>query len=227
MTEASTAMGLADLPRNGGWLCLDYTNTVEPRTGPVHRDWLTGYPDLVEWARHGGVLADADAAALLRSAVDRPAVARAAFRTAIELREALFRLFQAIADGTAPTDPDLQALRDAFVTATGHGRLDPGGTGFEWSWAGAVPAGASGDVPGDRLDRPWWPVAVSAVDLLTRGPLDRVKRCPIEGGGCSWLFVDATKNRSRRWCSMEDCGSQVKSRRQTDRRRATRRRAAT
>lgn len=226
MTVAVPAVGVADLPRNGGWLCLDFINTVEPRTGPVHRDWLTGYPDLVEWARHAG-LDEADAALLLRAAADRPAAAQAAFRAAIELREAVFRLFRAIADGTEPATPDLDGLRDAFVTATGHGRLSPGSTGFEWSWDAAVPAGTAGDASGDRLDRPWWPVAASAVDLLTRGPLDRVKRCPVEDGGCSWLFIDATKNRSRRWCSMEDCGSQVKARRQTDRRRATRRRAGT
>jgi predicted RNA-binding Zn ribbon-like protein len=218
-----TVTGVADLVRNGGRLCLDYTNTVEPRTGPVARDWLTGYPDLVVWARHGGLVDEAAAAELLRAAAARPAAAQAAFRTAIDLREALFRLFAAIVDDTAPAGADLEVLRSAFAAATRHGRLAPHAGGFDWSWDGAVPAGSSGGTSADPLDRPWWPVAVSAVELLTHGPLDRIKMCPTDGG-CSWLFVDATKNRSRRWCSMDDCGSQVKARRQTDRRRTARRR---
>jgi predicted RNA-binding Zn ribbon-like protein len=210
----TSAPGVADLVRNGGRLCLDYINTVEPRTGPVARDWLTGYPDLVEWARHGGILGGAEAAALLRAAAARPAKARAAFQAAIALRETLFRLFAAIAAGTGPADADLDVLRGAAATAMEHGRLVPRAGGFDWSWDGV-------EIDG-RLDRPWWPVAVSAVDLLTRGPLDRIKQCPGDDG-CSWLFVDATKNRSRRWCSMKDCGNDTKSRRQTDRRRAARR----
>jgi len=218
MSDATAAGGVAGLVRNGGRLCLDYTNTVEPRIGPVARDWLTGYPDLVEWARHGDVLDATAAAALLRAAAARPAAAQAAFQTAIDLREGLFRLFAAIVDNTAPADADLEVLRRASAVATQHGRLVPHAGGFEWTWDTAVSAGTS---PADPLDRPWWPVAASAVELLTHGPLDRIKQCPTDEG-CSWLFVDATKNRSRRWCSMDDCGSQTKARRQTDQRRAAR-----
>ena len=223
MNDATSTGGVADLVRNGGRLCLDYINTVEPRTGPVSREWLTGYPDLVEWARHGGLLDEAAAGALLRTAAARPAAARTAFRTAIDLRESLYRLFAAIVDDAAPADADLEVLRGAYAAATQHGRLAPHAGGFDWIWDAAVSAGSSGDASADPLDRPWWPVAASAVELLTHGPLDRIKQCPTDEG-CSWLFVDATKNRSRRWCSMDDCGSEVKARRQTDRRRDARRR---
>jgi len=202
---------VADLVRNGGRLCLDYINTVEPRTGPVSREWLTGYPDLVEWARHGGLLDEAAAGALLAAAEARPAAARASFRTAIDLREGLFRLFAAIAAGAGPAPADLEVLRRAFTAAAQHGRLTAHAGGFGWEWD-----------DGESLDRPWWPVAASAMELLTHGPLDRIKQCPSDEG-CSWLFLDATKNRSRRWCSMDDCGSHTKARRQTDRRRTARR----
>ena len=211
MNDVTSTGGVADLVRNGGSLCLDYINTVEPRTGPVEREWLTGYADLVVWARHGDLLDEAAADALLRAAAERPADSRAAFRTAIDLREGLFRLFAAIVDGTTPADADLEVLRCAYAAATAHGRLVSRGDGFAWAWDA-----------GESLDRPWWPVAVSAMELLSHGPLDRIKQCPTDEG-CSWLFIDATKNRSRRWCSMEDCGSQIKARRQTDRRRAARR----
>ena len=201
-------MSVADLVRNGGTLSLDFINTVEPRTGPVSREWLTGYPDLVVWARSGGLLDEAAADALLQAATTRPAEAQAAFRRAIDLREGLFRLFAAIVDGATPAAADLEVLRRAFADAARHGRLVPGVGGFAWDFDEA-----------DSLDRPWWPVAVSAMELLTHGPLDRIKQCPTDEG-CSWLFIDATKNHSRRWCSMDDCGSRIKARRQTDRRRA-------
>lgn len=223
MNDATMTGGVTELVRNGGTLCLDYINTVEPRTGPVAREWLTGYPDLVEWARHGGLFDKAAAGALLRAAAARPAAAQAAFQTAIDLREGLFRLFAAIADNTAPNDADLEVLRRAFAAATQHGRLVSHADGFDWNWRAAASAEASSGASADSLDKPWWPVAASAVELLTHGPLDRIKQCPTDVG-CSWLFLDATKNRSRRWCSMDDCGSQTKARRQTDRRRASRRR---
>jgi predicted RNA-binding Zn ribbon-like protein len=226
MTDALVTGGVADLVRNGGALCLDYINTVEPRTGPVSREWLNGYPDLVEWARHGGLLDEAAAGALLRAAADRPAAAQTAFRTAIDLREVMFRLFAAIVEDVAPLDEALEVLRRAFSDATRHGRLVPHAGRFAWIWDVGVSAAASGGDPAHSLDRPWWPVAASAVELLTHGPLDRIKQCPTDVG-CSWLFVDTTKNRSRRWCSMDDCGSLIKARRQTDRRRADRRRTGT
>jgi predicted RNA-binding Zn ribbon-like protein len=38
--------------------------------------------------------------------------------------------------------------------------------------------------------------------------LSRTKRC--EGKECGWLFFDATKNKSRRWCEMRVCGNRAK-----------------
>ncbi|MGH7701051.1 MAG: CGNR zinc finger domain-containing protein [Gemmatimonadales bacterium] len=46
-----------------------------------------------------------------------------------------------------------------------------------------------------------------------------MKSCP----SCGWFFLDASKNRSRRWCSMATCGSSAKARRYYRRRKAARR----
>ena len=62
------------------------------------------------------------------------------------------------------------------------------------------------------------PLAYAAWDLLTSGPLNRVKRCP----ACPWLYLDQSKNGSRRWCTMEDCGKAVKMRRYVAKRAAAR-----
>ena len=78
---------------------------------------------------------------------------------------------------------------------------------FAWGWT---------DV--DALDRPLWDVARSAIDVLTQDDLKRVKECP-GADDCGWLFYDTSKNASRRWCSMEGCGSRVKMRHQYARKR--------
>lgn len=75
-------------------------------------------------------------------------------------------------------------------------------------------------IEGNELEGPLWPVALSATGLLTSGNLERVKECPVGEGGCVWLFYDASKNKSRRWCSMADCGSRAKMRRMYARRRS-------
>ena len=41
-----------------------------------------------------------------------------------------------------------------------------------------------------------------------------------EGNGCGWLFLDQTRNGSRRWCSSGDCGRRERVRRHRARRAA-------
>jgi predicted RNA-binding Zn ribbon-like protein len=194
----------------GGLLCLDFANTLEPRGAEPVRDWLRGYPDLVAWARHAGALDQATAERLLALAAERPAAAQASFAAAIELREATYRAFDAVADGATPAAADLEVVQRAYAEAMRHARLlpEPAPGRLAWAFQG-----------GDALDRAWWPMARSAVELATAGPLERVKHCR---PGCGFLFYDASKNRTRRWCSMEECGGQTKARRQTARRRAAR-----
>lgn len=67
--------------------------------------------------------------------------------------------------------------------------------------------------------------AVAALDLLQTADLHRLKTCPPEHGGCGWVFLDTSKNGSRRWCSMDDCGTHAKSRRLAQRRRDSRSKA--
>jgi predicted RNA-binding Zn ribbon-like protein len=61
------------------------------------------------------------------------------------------------------------------------------------------------------LDRVLWEAAASAADLLTSPDLARVKTCP--GAGCAWLFLDRSRNGTRRWCDMSVCGNRAKARR--------------
>jgi predicted RNA-binding Zn ribbon-like protein len=82
-------------------------------------------------------------------------------------------------------------------------------SGFTWGW----------DKQSDALDRMLWPVARSAADLLTSDHLNRVHQCG--GKDCTWLFVDTSRNHSRQWCDMGDCGNRAKARRFYQRTRGT------
>ena len=192
----------------GDRLCLDFANTIELPLGEDRRDYLTSYADLARWSRHAGVLTDAQTARLLADAEHRPVDAAAAFDRALALRGALYRLFRAIARGETPPSADIAALEREHRAAMDHAQLVADGAGFRWQW----------DEDGDDLDRMLWPIARSAVELLTEESPERVKECP-GTGDCGWLFSDTSKNGTRRWCSMEGCGSRAKMRRQYARQR--------
>lgn len=129
------------------------------------------------------------------------------------LREVIFRVFETLATGRAVAADELGTLNEALVTALGRACLvavEPTGFGWGWAWDdGTNPAG---------LEAPLWPVARSAADLLTSGQLGALCICAAER--CDWLFLDASRNGSRRWCSMRTCGNRAKNRRHHARIRA-------
>jgi predicted RNA-binding Zn ribbon-like protein len=193
----------------GGDLALDYVNTrTGPPGAPSSEDVLGDYAGFVAWARHVGIADDGDVRRLVRAADEDPRAAHRAFRRARDLREDLDQVFRSVAGGEPPPDAARSGLRDAAIDVLRRAELVRDETGYAWSWAG------------DRtLAGPLGPVVQSAVDLLTAGPHDRLKACP----GCGFLFLDESKNRSRRWCSMDDCGAAEKMRRYVRRRAAKRR----
>ncbi len=204
----------------GERLCLDFANTVEPRggLGTQHtslRDYLTSYTDLIAWCYHSQFLTEELALHLLREAAQRPDDARALWERAIALREAIYRVFWLVANHEQPSQADLDALRQEHLAAVNHSWLLKQGDKFIWQW----------EKDGQALDQVLWPIAHSATTLLTSEDVERIKVCPGVPGDpvlCAWLFFDTSKNRNRQWCSMADCGSIVKARRLTERRRAAR-----
>ena len=192
----------------GGRACLDFANTVEPRIGQRQRDFLLSYTDLVTWAEFAGMIARAEARRLLAQCAQQPQQAAQAFRKAIKLRELIYRLFVAIATGEPPKAADLRALQTIHINALRHAELRPNRDGFTWQWSEDT----------DDLERIGWLLAQSAIELLTSPQVGRVKMCA-SPDGCGWLFLDTSKNGSRRWCSMEVCGSRAKMRRLYARRR--------
>ncbi|MGN9783050.1 CGNR zinc finger domain-containing protein [Nonomuraea sp. ZG12] len=176
---------MTDIELVGNALCLDFANTVNAR--PVaRRDWLGTPEGAMTWsAAAGRPIEDLDGLA-------------AALPEARRLREAVFRVFEALAHGDRAPRPDLSAVLALYGDGVAHGGLEEADGVFRLAW------GAPRTV---RVLL--WEVAASAVELLTHGPLDRLGSCP----SCCWVFLDVSKNRRRRWCSMTTCGSRDKSRR--------------
>jgi predicted RNA-binding Zn ribbon-like protein len=201
---------IAALERLGGDPALDFANTLGGlREGPWDDEWLHGYEDVVAWARHGGLVGERDAARLLDRSGAHPRAAAAAFERAIALREQIHRVMAALAAGAAPAPADLDALRAAHRDSLAAAALAlQARQRFDWVW----------DRAGDDLDRPLWPVAQATIDLLRSERLRRLKQC----ANCRWLFLDASRNASRRWCSMSHCGIDAKVRATRARRRAAR-----
>lgn len=201
-----TTERLEDLSLIGGRPCLDFVNTEGgERNGPPER--LNGYAALLAWSVHAGVLAPGEADRLDEARRGRPEEAARVLARALALRESLYRILSGAATGRAPEEPDMDVLNAELKVALTERRLEPSGTGFAWRFEA-----------GSRLDRPLWVVAEDAGELLVSGTLDRVKECA--GESCTWLFVDESRNRSRRWCDMGDCGNRAKARRYRRRHRS-------
>jgi predicted RNA-binding Zn ribbon-like protein len=183
--------------------CLDFANTVDWRTSDAPEELLHGYGELLAWAVRAGVVDARGARRLEREARAHPRAAARAFERAVALREAIHRIFRAHAHGEAPRPGDLALLAGWYAAAVENAELvrDPSSSRYAWSF---------GESSTD-LDRPVWPLALSAVELLESHELTDVRECG--GRGCGWLFLDETRNHGRRWCVSSACGNRERVRR--------------
>lgn len=196
-------MAIESIELVGGRTALDFTNTTSGRATDAPSEHLHAYADLVEWCVRAELFGPTEARRLLAEAGQRPEDAARALGCAIRLREALYALFVAEVTRT-PADPThLATLNSVLAEGMRHRRLRPSDStvGYCWAWAGDP----------DDLDWMLWPIAYSAAEILTSSEVERVKACT--GETCDWLFLDVSKNRSRRWCDMGDCGNRAKARR--------------
>src|SRR5688572_11155489 len=110
----------------GGALCLDFANTGSGRRHGPFRERLQDYEDLVVWSLRAGQIDSAGAAALQEDATRRPAAAAAVLERARALREAIYRVFAALALGSAPPAADVDELNRALADAGRHRRVARG-----------------------------------------------------------------------------------------------------
>ncbi len=190
-------------------MCLDFANTLDDRPTEQPIELLNSYADLISWSRQTGIVTLETSHHLVREAQDRDGEARVVFEQAATLREAIYRMFSAIARKDVPQATDLDTLNIALNAALVRSQVIQTATGFEWGWV----------VEADALDQVLWPVARSAADLLTSNELAMVRECG--GFDCGWLFMDRSRTHRRRWCDMKICGNREKARRHYKRKKLT------
>jgi predicted RNA-binding Zn ribbon-like protein len=176
----------------GKWLCLEFTNSIENYRLSVPLDDIPDFARWVAWSRRHGVTSPEQELQLVEWGAKHEAGAGVALADAHTLRIQLFRLLSARAAGAVPTDAQLQFLNERLPESLEHLRVAAEESDLVW--------------PGCLLR----PIVRSASELLTGAECAQLRQCG--GDKCTWLFVDHSKNQSRRWCDMKICGNRAKSR---------------
>lgn len=184
----------------GGHAVLDFMNTCGGAGKVRDKERLIDWAAAVEWAAANGVLDDRDGRVLqvVRSLEGRRAAA--ALKELVALREAAHAVFSAIAGGESPSEGGRSSLESHIRQALQHANLRME-AGMPARWV-VDPDRAGSALIQHRL-------AIAASELLTQPVLSNVRECC----ACSWLFLDVSRNKSRRWCSMATCGNRVKAQR--------------
>jgi predicted RNA-binding Zn ribbon-like protein len=189
----------------GGHPALDFVNSLDNRfNSQGHSEALQDYADLLRFAREARLLDPVQAARVARTVT--PETAARALRGGRALREALAEALYAAVDQRPPRAASLEILERYFHLADRHRGLrwrpDPGGhAGLAWAWR----------FDEENAELPLWVIADAARDLMLSPGMERVRAC--EADTCRWLFLDTSRNHTRRWCKMKVCGNRMKARR--------------
>jgi len=187
---------------DAGDLSLNFANTQDWHASEKPVENLKSYADLVTWGEQAGLVSPEYAIQMHRLANEHPEDATNAFAFAVQVREDLYRVFSHRYTGEPIREDDLALLNSVVSQARAHMQLTPADGEIHWEW--------TPEINGANLIL--WPVARAAADLLTSDKASKVRVCE-DDRGCGYLFIDQTKNHSRRWCSMDSCGNRAKARR--------------
>jgi predicted RNA-binding Zn ribbon-like protein len=184
-----------------GALCLDFINTLDDRFSREPKELLASYLDLGRFGEDTGILSEAQVDHLFTTSMQSPEAAQKALASAIQLREAMHKVFWAIVKKLPVPSAALYVLNAYVQEAAQHVILVAGSPHFAWK---------SDASPGD-FQAPLWPIARSAAELLASDQLAFVRACASKS--CEWLFLDESKNHRKRWCDMTKCGNRAKAKR--------------
>lgn len=186
---------------SGGHLALDFINTVSRRDAPeLSVDHIRSASDLLSFALQSKLINPEDAARLSRAFAAKISKSAELMRNTIALREALFRTFHKVAAGGRGLAADILLIEKWNAEALVQRKIVHANGRYSWKWDDQQGA-----------ERILWPIAQAAADLLTSEQLEKVREC--EASDCAWLFLDTSRNHSRRWCDMSVCGNREKARR--------------
>jgi predicted RNA-binding Zn ribbon-like protein len=182
-----------------GHPALELVNTLDLRFSTEPEDRLPTYAELLRFTAQLELLSAEQTRKLGRTIREKDA--QRVLAAAVELREALAEVLYAWVDGDKPPARQVETLERHFHAAGLHRKLRAGNTHLDWSWSGAE----------QQMEIPLWKLAQAAADLLLSSDAEQVKDCG--DPTCRWLFLDLSKNHTRRWCDMKTCGNRMKARR--------------
>jgi predicted RNA-binding Zn ribbon-like protein len=183
-----------------GHPALDLVNTLDWRFREGNPDeLLENYSDLVRFCEQSNLLTLSQARRILRT-VSEPVAVRVLSATK-ELREAASEIFYAVLGGRDPNALPIKILDARFKSAHEHQKLLWTESRLSWDWP---PAATTPELP-------LWLLSLCAADLVTSDEFHKVRECG--NSECRWLFLDTSKNHTRRWCDMKICGNRMKARR--------------
>jgi predicted RNA-binding Zn ribbon-like protein len=194
----ANAMLILAMPED---LCLNYANTLSWRGSNRPVEKLQGLADILRWTEQSGIVRPAATQPLRRWSRAHQTEATELFRQAIAIREAVFRIFSAIAVGASVPTKDFVSLKAALANTPPRNQLARLGERCGW-WVESGAPSVAGVLA---------PVLWSAGDLMLNAPSRAIRCCANEE--CLWLFIDQSKNSTRRWCDMNSCGNRAKARR--------------
>lgn len=180
----------------GGQLCFDFTNTVSWRGLGHPHEWLDSFDNLAKWAQIAKVLSNQETREMKRRLSVQEEMGKKKLQQLKETRETLYNIFNSTINQVSPSEKDIRGLNRIAKKAMGHLELAPTSGGFGLNWQDNI----------SEMDKIHYSIVRSAIQVLTTKDLTRVKKCP----SCQWLYLDMSKNKSRRWCTMEDCGNRHK-----------------
>ncbi len=182
----------------GGCPCLDFVNTLDWRGTDHPLEFLHTYQDLVAWSRHAGTISTQEAGIISQRSKNRPSKQTKVLGKAIKLRETIYRVFSSLSEGRPAATEDLAAFNKFLSRTMKNSQIVRAKDGYNLDSRGEMA----------KLDWILNPLIRSAADLLISDERKSVKKCG--DPACGWLFLDTSRNKSRRWCDMSDCGNRAK-----------------
>lgn len=187
---------IIDTEFDGGSICLDFVNTVRNRFEEPVFEYLLTPGDWIIWVKRKKLVSNEE----LRKLKAASKNSANEFNQILRCREDFYQMFKAIANDKKPSEKMLETLNKNISYYFKHLSIEIGSNR-------KVQLKLS--TRKNSLLLPLLHVLHSSFELLNSESINRVKECD----GCGWIFLDKSKNRSRRWCNMKTCGSTDKTRR--------------
>ena len=175
----------------GEEISFDLINTISwPGTEWEH-DWLDQPENFILWAVATGIIKNSKAK--LFAAKPKTWLTKE-IKYVYSIRHELVKTLTPLAFNKNPSEDSIKKLNTLIHQINDHRSIDF--KTHKWVWKDPL-----------SFKEILAPVIWNAGEVLTEKEHARIRHCP----SCNWIFYDNTKNSSRRWCDMNDCGSRDKS----------------